>query len=68
MRFVTRHSALRRFVGDLHTMEVHDASNKKPRCRLDSTIKEGFAVGFEPDSIERAHDHGFDDCPRCIGS
>lgn len=68
MLVVPRRSTHLTLVGDLHTMEVHDMSNEKPRCRLDITFEDGPAVGFEPDSTKRAHDDGFNDCPYCIGS
>lgn len=56
-----------RFVGDLPMMEVHDAVNEKPTCRLDRLIADGVAVVFEPDAIGQAHDRGFDNCPNCLG-
>lgn len=66
-RSVAARPQRRTLLGDLRTMELHDLSNEKPRCRLDLVLAEGYAVTFSPDSLRQAHTEGFTDCPYCLG-
>lgn len=53
-----------------HT-EVHDLENEDTSpnaCQIDEIIDAGNAVVFDPDSLEQAHDEGYDNCEYCIGA
>jgi len=53
---------------DSDNMEVHDLENEKPQCQIDEIISAENAVVFNPDTLEQAHDEGYDNCAYCIGS
>lgn len=60
----------RRYVGNINKQEVHDLDNEqteKNRCQIDEIIDADHAVIFDPDSLEQAHQEGFDNCHFCIG-
>lgn len=48
-------------------MEVHDLQNEKPQCQIDEIIEAGSAVIFDPDTLEQAHQEGYDNGAYCIG-
>jgi hypothetical protein len=48
-------------------MEVHDLWNEKPQCQIDEIIRSGNAVIFNPDTLEQAHNEGYDNGAYCIG-
>lgn len=51
-------------------MEVHDLKNENTSlyaCQIDEIIKAGNAVVFDPDTLEEAHQDGYDNCAYCIG-
>lgn len=59
-----------RFLGNTDKMEVHDLDNEKHgpnECQINEIIKAGHAKTFIPDTLERAHSEGFDNCAYCIG-
>lgn len=56
----------RRYIGNKNTMEVHDLDNEQIACQIDD-IDPQYIVTFGPDSLETAHDEGFDNCVHCIG-
>lgn len=58
----------RRFVGNRNHMEVHDLDREKTACQIDEIIRSGHAVTFNPDTLARAHQQGYDNCAYCIGS
>lgn len=52
---------------DSDNMEVHDLGNEKPQCQIDEIISAENAVVFNPDTLEQAHNEGYDNCAYCIG-
>ncbi len=48
-------------------MEVHDLDNKQTNCQIDEIIETGHAKPFDPDTLEQAHNEGYDSCAYCIG-
>ena len=48
-------------------MEVHDLLKEKPQCQIDEIIRSGNAVIFDPDTLEQAHNEGYDNGAYCIG-
>ena len=60
----------KKYLGNSNTdhMEVHDLGNEKPQCQIDEIISAENAVVFNPDTLEQAHDEGYDNCAYCIGS
>ena len=48
-------------------MEVHDLENEKPQCQIDEIIRARHAVVFNPDTLEQAHQEGYDNGAYCIG-
>jgi len=58
-----------RFLGNSSRskMEVHDLSNEKRQCQIDEIIRAGNAVVFTPDSLDQAHQDGYDNGAYCIG-
>jgi hypothetical protein len=60
----------KRFVGNTNKLEVHDLDNEKTganECQIDEIIRAGHAVIFSPDTLDEAHDQGYDNCAYCIG-
>jgi len=55
------------FLGNSNTMEVHNLSAETPRCQIDEILEAGHDVAFSPDTLEQAHEQGFDNCAYCIG-
>jgi hypothetical protein len=57
-----------RFVGNITSKEVHDRWHGDCEdCLLEGFLKDGQAVGFEPDTLDAALSHGFETCPHCFG-
>jgi hypothetical protein len=57
----------RRFIGNLETREVHDRWHEDCEdCLLEGCLKNGQAVGFEPDALATALGDGFETCPICV--
>jgi len=51
-------------------MEVHDLENEKKgenECQIDEIIRAGNAVVFDPDTLDQAHDEGYDNSEYCLG-
>ena len=57
----------KRYLGNVHKMEVHDLKNEQPQCQIDEIVRAGHAVVFTPDTLEQAHKEGFDNGAYCIG-
>ena len=58
------------FLGNTHKKEVHDLDNEQTKpneCQIDEIISAGHARIFDPDSLEKAHKEGYDNCDYCIG-
>ena len=45
--------------------EVHDLDNEKTNCQIDEIIEAGHDKPYN--SLEKAHEGGFDNCHYCIG-
>lgn len=61
----------KRFLGNKNKTEVHDLTkeDKNPNgCQIDEILKAGHGVGFAPDTLEKAHSEGYDNCAKCIGA
>jgi hypothetical protein len=62
----------KRFVGNTtEKKEVHDLDNEKTapnECQIDEIIRAGHARTFNPDTLDQAHNEGYDNCAYCIGS
>ena len=60
----------KKYLGNSDTdhMEVHNLWNEKPQCQIDEIISAENAVVFSPDTLEQAHNEGYDNCAYCIGS
>ena len=51
-------------------MEVHYLKNEDTSlyaCQISEIIEAGNAVVFDPDTLEQAHQDGYDNCAYCIG-
>lgn len=58
-----------RYLGNKNTKEVHDLDNEDTSpsgCQIDEIFQAGHAVRFNPDTLEEAHRHGYDDCGKCL--
>lgn len=58
----------RHYLGNKHKMEVHDLYNEKTPCQIDEIIKANHAMGFSPDTLNEAHNCGYDNCAHCLGN
>lgn len=59
-----------RFLGNANTKEVHDLDNEQTgpdECQIDEIFNAGHARKFNPDTLQTAHDCGYDNCAYCIG-
>lgn len=54
-----------RFLGNIHTMEVHDLDNEKPQCQIDTIIGAGNETPFH--TLQAAKAAGYDNGHWCIG-
>ena len=57
----------KRYLGNTNKMEVHDLLNETPQCQIDEILRAGHAVVFTPDTLDQAHQEGYDNCAYCIG-
>jgi hypothetical protein len=60
----------KRFIGNTNTTEVHDLDNEQTgsnECQIDEIISAGHVKTFSPDTLDQAHDEGYDNCAHCIG-
>ena len=60
----------KQYLGNVNKMEVHDLDKEDTSaggCQIDEIIAAGHAVTFNPDTKERAHDLGYDNCAKCLG-
>ena len=67
----TRSRAGKRFLGNTNKMEVHDTTKEDTRpngCQIDEFLRAGHGVYFVPDSLEKAHNEGYDNCAKCLGN
>jgi len=56
----------RRYVGNSATMLAHDTWHADCQgCELNETLRNGHAVGFEPDTLDGALWAGYDYCETC---
>lgn len=55
------------YLGNKNTTEVHRLANEQPQCQIDEILTAGNAVKFIPDTLEEAHNNGYDNCAYCIG-
>jgi hypothetical protein len=59
----------RRYVGDSRTRLVHDRWHADCQgCGLRDIVRDGHAVGFEPDTLDGALWAGYEYCEACIDS
>jgi hypothetical protein len=60
----------KKYLGNSDTdhMEVHNLWNEKPQCQINEIISAENAVVFYPDTLEQAHNEGYDNCAYCIGN
>lgn len=56
-----------RFLGNRNTKEVHDLMRETTNCQI-SDILPQHKVYFTPDTLEEAHQNGYDNCHWCIGN
>lgn len=57
----------RRYVGDSRTGLVHDRWHADCQgCGIVGLVRDGHAVGFEPDTLDGAFWAGYDYCEACI--
>lgn len=66
---VSARPANKRYLGNSSPtkLEVHDLHNEKPQCQIDEIIQAGHAVVFIPDTLNQAHQEGYDNGAYCIG-
>ena len=56
---------LKRYLGNVNTLEVHDTNNETTSCQLDE-IKADHRRWYDT-LAEAKRDHAFDNCHWCIG-
>ena len=54
-------------LGNEHTKEVHTIWNERQQCQITLILKDGYAVGFSPDTLDQAHSEGYGNCTKCLG-
>lgn len=60
----------KRYVGNTNKIEVHDLDNEQTganECQINEIIAAGHARTFSPDTLEQAHNEGYDNCAHCLG-
>ncbi len=70
MSYPTSTRSGKTFLGNKNKMEVHDQTKEDKSangCQIDEFLKAGHGVGFIPDTLEKAHEEGYDNCAKCIG-
>jgi len=71
MSYPTSSRSGKRFLGNSNEKEVHDQTkeDKNPNgCQIDEFLRAGHGVGFTPDTLDQAHNEGYDNCAKCIGN
>lgn len=56
---------LKRYLGNVNTLEVHDSGNEKTSCQLDE-IKLDHRRWYDT-LAEAKRDHPYDNCHWCVG-
>lgn len=70
MVYPTPTRAGKRFLGNSNKTEVHDLTKEDKNqngCQVDEFLKAGHGVYFIPDTLQEAHDEGYDNCAKCLG-
>jgi hypothetical protein len=57
----------KRYCGNIDTKEVHDIDFETSQCLIDVIIAAGHTITFIPDTLEQAHEEGYENCVYCIG-
>ena len=57
-----------RYLGNMNKMEVHDLEIEKVQCQIQEIKNARHDVRSSPDTLEEAHEKGYDNCAYCIGS
>lgn len=65
--YTTTSRDLKSYLGNTNTTEVHELANETLNCQIEEIINAGHAVGFTPDTLQEAHNCGYDNCHYCIG-
>lgn len=56
-----------RYLGNTNKKEVHDTSNEKTSCQVETFLARGHGVRFVPDLLSEAIGNGYDRCYYCLG-
>lgn len=56
----------KRYLGNDKNKEVHDLHNETANCQIDEIIEAGYSVVFTPDTLNQAHEEGYDNCACCM--
>ena len=57
---------VKRYLGNVHTLEVHDRDNENPRCELNLMSQDHRR--WSDSLAEAKRDHPYDNCAWCVGS
>lgn len=57
---------VKRYLGNTHTLEVHDTQNEKEKCQLDE-IKSEHRRWYDSLADAKA-EYNYDNCSWCLGS
>ncbi len=57
----------KQYLGNTNNIEVHNLLGKTPECPINEILQAGHAVIFAPDTLDQAHQEGYDNCAYCIG-
>lgn len=71
MSYPTNTRSGKDFLGNSNKKEVHDLRKEDTSangCQIDEILRAGHGVGFVPDTLVQAHNEGYDNCAKCIGS
>ena len=66
MAFRIQSRSGRRYLGNDNRLEVHDLQREKTQCQIDEIIANNQAVGFDPDTLDQAHQEGYENGAYCI--
>lgn len=56
-----------RYLGDAHTMTVHDLDAEQYHCRVDQILEAGHGRAMSPDTPVEAARFGLARCRHCLG-
>ncbi len=56
----------KRYLGNDKNKEVHDLYNETTHCWINKIIEAGHSVVFTPDTLNQAHEEGYDNCAYCM--